>query len=113
MEFLRPQVKLPELSTSLRNITRVFTKNKAFPKIVDSLRNSDRPLDLLKNFVNFWADISGLKSLKFDSKRGDQVDFEEVNQTWTEVSSALSKIPQFPMDQIQNVWQLISRLETN
>ena len=56
------------------------TKN--IPSLVESLKNAETPLDLLIDYVNFWARFTGIELLKIDRSNGYIINWEEMNGVW-------------------------------
>ena len=89
MEDLQPQtfLRVPGVALSLKTVTKFIIKNKTIPNITNYVKNAESPVDLLMDYVNFWARISGLKKLEINARESHAIihEVEESEEDWLDI----------------------------
>merc|ERR550519_1939352 len=92
------------LSQRIRSIIRM----DAFFYMNQSLRNAETPFDLTVDFLNYWADFTGLDIIKTNKTDGVVITWEEMNYVWLEIMKNIQTIPGVPVALLNAVWRELS-----
>merc|ERR1739848_970851 len=77
-----------------------------FFNIHHSLTEAETPFDLAVDFLNYWADFTGMDIIK--KTDGVLITWEEMNDVWLEIMKNIENIPGVPLALLNTVWQELS-----
>ena len=94
----------------ITKLESILPGTENMPSLVESVKNAETPLDLLIDYVNFWARFTGIDLLKIDRSKGYIISWEEMNSVWRDVLKILKKNASLPVSLIKAVWVAIANM---
>ena len=94
----------------ITKLEAILPGTENMPSLVESVKNAETPLDLLIDYVNFWARFTGIDLLKIDRSKGYIISWEEMNCVWRDVLKVLKKNASLPVSLIEAVWVAIANM---
>ena len=96
------------VSQMLTSLAAIIPKSEDIPDIMESLKNAETPLDLLIDYINFWAKYTNIDLIKIDRSDGYIMTWEEMNAVWLNVLNILKQNSSLPVAVIEAVWVAIA-----
>ena len=96
------------VSQMLTSLAALIPKSENIPDIMESLKNAETPLDLLIDYINFWARYTNIDLIKIDRSDGYIMTWEEMNAVWLSVLNILKENTSLPVAVIEAVWVAIA-----
>ena len=96
------------VSQMLTSLAAIIPKSEDIPDIMESLKNAETPLDLLIDYINFWARYTNIDLIKIDKRDGYIMTWEEMNAVWLDVLNILKENSGLPVTVIEAVWMAIA-----
>ena len=92
----------------LTSLSAILPKSENIPSLKESIVGAESPMDLLIDYVNFWARFTGIEMIKIDKRQGYLITWEEMNEVWMEIGNMLKKNTSLPISLIEAVWDAIA-----
>ena len=92
----------------LTSLAAIIPKSENIPDIMESLKNAETPLDLLIDYINFWARYTNIDLIKIDKSDGYIMTWDEMNAVWLDVLNILKENSSLPVIVIEAVWMAIA-----
>ena len=96
------------VSQLLTGLAAVLPKSENIPDIKESLQSAETPLDLLIDYVNYWARFTKIDLLVMDRRAGYIMTWEEMDELWLAVLKTLKQNSSLPVALIEAVWVAIA-----
>ena len=98
------------VSQMLTSLAAIIPTSEDIPDIKDSLKNAETPLDLLIDYINFWARLTSIDLIKIDKSDGYIMSWDEMNAIWISVLNILKENTSLPITVIEAVWLAIANI---
>ena len=113
MDFLFKKV-----NTAINNTVIIFkntlvhfsflSKQEMLPNISGSLQSAETPFDIAVDFLNFWANVTGVEMIRTRKTDGVLISWDEMNAVWLEIMARLWSVPGVPVFLLRTVWFQLS-----
>ena len=107
-ELISPFVGGDVVLGMLTSLSAILPKSDNKPSLKESIVGAESPMDLLIDYINFWARFTGIEMIKIDRRQGYLITWEEMNEVWMEIGNMLKKNTILPISLIEAVWDAIA-----
>ena len=98
------------MSQMLTSLAAIIPKSEDIPDIKESLKYTTTPMDLLVDYINYWARFTNIDLIKIDKSDGYIMSWDEMNAIWISVLNILKENTRLPITVIEAVWLAIANI---
>ena len=107
--LILPLLGCESLSRLMTILLRIMPTSANIPELDETLKRAETPLDLLVEYINFWARITNVEPINIDRESGYIITWDELDKIWTEVFNILKENTGYPIELIQTIWWIIAQ----